>query len=229
MFFSERHKQKLFQVIKRKRKHIEFLINMRRIKTHNINTQEYWDTFATEEYLLSDLKRGGSICKFSTIRDILPLNADILDIGCLNGNLYNFLKSPEFPIKTFTGVDLSEKLIVLAKTRFPEQTWIQADRLKLPFEDNRFGVVTLLETLEHVDDPKATIKEAVRVCKTNGVLIVSVPNELRIEDNSHVWSFTPSDLFNLLSEFSTNVQILQTCSNNRNIIGKAIINFQTYF
>lgn len=201
---------------------------MRRIKTHNINTHEYWDGFATPSYMESDIKRGGSICKFSTIRDILPLSADILDIGCLNGNLYNFLRNPEFPIKSFTGVDLSEKLIALAKSRFPEQTWIQADRLKLPFADKTFDAVTLLETLEHVEDPRATIREAARVCKTNGVLIISVPNELKIEDASHVWSFTTTDLFNLLSEFSTNVQILQTCSNNRNIIGKAVIGFTTY-
>ena len=202
---------------------------MRRIKTGNINTQEYWDTFATEEYMQKDIARGGSVCKFSAIHDILPVNAIILDIGCLNGNLYHFLKNKNLQMQSFTGVDLSNKLIDFAKKRFPEQTWVQADRLKLPFLDKSFDIVTLLETLEHVDDPRATIREAVRVCKDGGALIVSVPNELRIEDPAHVWSFTTADLFVLLSEFSTNVQILQTCSNNRNIIGKAIINFKTYF
>jgi len=202
---------------------------MRRIKTENINTQEYWDTFATEDYMQRDINRGGSICKFNAIHDILSRDADILDIGCLNGNLYCFLKNKEFTMKSFTGVDLSEKLIELAKIRFPEQKWIQADRLALPFPDKSFDIVTLLEILEHVDDPRATIKEAVRVCKNDGALIVSVPNELRIEDDAHIWSFTTTDLFNLLSEFSTNVQILQTCSNNRNIIGKVIINFTTYY
>jgi 2-polyprenyl-3-methyl-5-hydroxy-6-metoxy-1,4-benzoquinol methylase len=201
---------------------------MRRIKIQNINTQEYWNTFATEEYTQKDISRGGSICKFNTIHDILPQNANILDIGCLNGNLYNFLNSKNFLIKHFTGVDLSDKLIELAKRRFPTQTWVQADRLHLPFEDKLFDVVTLLETLEHVDNPRETLKEAIRMCKDNGILIVSVPNELRIEDPAHVWSFTTEDLFNLLSEFSTNVQILQTCSNNRNIIGKAIINYTKY-
>ena len=201
---------------------------MRRIKTQNINTPEYWDGFATESYMQSDINRGGSICKFNMIHDLLPVNSDILDIGCLNGNLYNFLGA-KLKIKSFTGVDLSNKLIELAKTRFPEQTWVQADRLSLPFEDKKFDVVTMLETLEHVDDPRATIKEAVRVIKKDGILIVSVPNELRIEDDAHIWSFTNQDLFNLLSEFSTNVQILNTCSNNRNIIGKAIIDFTTYY
>lgn len=202
---------------------------MRRIKNNNINTEEYWNGFATQSYMESDIKRGGSICKFNTVKDILPENSNILDIGCLNGNLYHFLKEAKFPIASFTGVDLSPKLIELAKTRFPEQTWVCADRLKLPFEDKKFDVVTLFETLEHVDDPRASIREAIRVCKTGGQLLVSVPNELKIEDPAHVWSFTATDLFMLLSEFSTNVRVLQTCSNNRNIIGQAVIGYAGYF
>ena len=201
---------------------------MRRIKNNNINTNGYWDGFATDFYMKADITRGGSICKFNTICDILPKNADILDIGCLNGNLYNFIKNKNFPIKSFTGVDLSEKLINLAKIRFPEQYWQQADAHKLPFEIKKFDVVCMLETLEHVDNPTELVKEAVRVIKKDGVLIVSVPNELKIEDDAHIWSFTSTDLFNLLSQFSTNVQILQTCSNNRNLVGKAIIDFTTY-
>ena len=201
---------------------------MRRIKNHNINTEEYWNDFATQSYMESDINRGGSKCKFNTIKDILPENKDILDIGCLNGNFYNFIKDT-FVINSFTGVDLSPKLIALAKSRFPEQTWVCADRLKLPFEDKTFDVVTMFETLEHVDDPRTSLREAMRVCKTGGTIIVSVPNELKIEDDAHVWSFTTTDLFELLSEFSTNVQILQTCSNNRNIIGKAIIEYAGYY
>ncbi len=201
---------------------------MRKIKNNNINTNEYWDGFATDSYMQADINRGGSICKFNTVCDILPKNSDILDIGCLNGNLYNFLKNKNISIKSFTGIDLSEKLINLAKVRFPEQSWVSADAHKLPFEDKKFDVVCILETLEHINKPIDLVKEAVRVIKKDGVLIVSVPNELKIEDPAHIWSFTTTDLFNLLSQFSTNVQILQTCSNNRNLVGKAIIDFTTY-
>ena len=202
---------------------------MRRIRTNNINTEEYWNSFATSEYTEIDAQRGGNLCKFNTLLDILPENSSILDIGCLNGNFYNFLKEKKFNILSFTGIDFSTDLINLANERFPEQTWIVADRLKLPFEDNKFDVITLLEVLEHVEDPRASLREACRLCKNGGIIIISVPNELKIEDPAHIWSFTTEDVFNLLSEFSTNVQVLQTCSNNRNIIGKAIINFRGYF
>jgi 2-polyprenyl-3-methyl-5-hydroxy-6-metoxy-1,4-benzoquinol methylase len=126
---------------------------MRRIKTNNINTEEYWNSFATEEYTDKDLKRGGSICKFDSILKELEKDNEILDVGCLNGNLYNFLKTNSFCLKSFTGVDLSEKLINLARSRFPEQTWICSSCYSLPFDDDKFDIVTILETLEHLDEP----------------------------------------------------------------------------
>ena len=73
---------------------------MRRIKTTNINTQEYWDNFATKEYMEKDIARGGSVCKFSAIHDILPVDSSILDVGCLNGNLYHFF-SPSTHLNSY--------------------------------------------------------------------------------------------------------------------------------
>lgn len=202
---------------------------MGRIKDKNINTTKYWDKLSSDSYQEADRKRGGNKCKFSTVRDLISSHIDILDIGCLNGNFYNFLKENNFSIKSFTGVDFSEKLIERAKNRFPEQKWIVSDCKKLPFDDNSFDVVTLMELLEHIEEPDLALKEASRVCKKSGSVIITVPNEERIKDIAHVWSFSCQDVFNLLFKISKNVQILLTCSNNRNIVGKAIINYESYF
>ncbi len=202
---------------------------MKRIKDVNINTKEYWDGFSNDAYQESDRKRGGNKCKFSTVRDMLSKNLDIVDIGCLNGNFYNFLKENNFSVKSFTGVDFSEKLIKRANNRFPEQKWIVSNCYMLPFENETFDVVLLMEILEHIDFPVKALEEAKRICRKNGMIILTVPNEERIKDNAHVWSFTPSSIFDLLHNISSNVQVLLTCSNNRNIVGKAIINFKTYF
>ena len=202
---------------------------MERIKDININTTEYWNKFATDSYLKADENRGGSKCKFSTVRDLISENKNILDIGCLNGNFYNFLKKNEFKVKSFTGLDHSHELITQAFERFPEQQWLVTDCYKLPFSDKTFDIVTAMELLEHIEEPEKTLLEMKRVCKSNGIIIITVPNEERIKDAAHVWSFTPSDIYNLLSKVSKNVQILLTCSNDRNIVGKAIIDFKTYF
>ncbi len=46
----------------------------------------------------------------------------------------------------------------------------------IPFEDNFFDVVYAIEVLEHTFRPYDFMKEAYRVLKSNGTLIISVPN-----------------------------------------------------
>jgi SAM-dependent methyltransferase len=47
----------------------------------------------------------------------------------------------------------------------------------LPFEDQRFDAVTMFDLLEHVTDDGQAIREAFRVLRPGGFLIVSTPNE----------------------------------------------------
>lgn len=44
------------------------------------------------------------------------------------------------------------------------------------FPDNYFDVVTMWDVLEHTGDPMATLKEANRVLKKDGLLVVNFPN-----------------------------------------------------
>ncbi len=46
----------------------------------------------------------------------------------------------------------------------------------LPFPDNTFDVVYSTNVLEHVQDPKKVLSEAIRVCKSGGIIQIIVPN-----------------------------------------------------
>jgi len=191
---------------------------MKRIREINVNTNEYWNRFSTDAYQAADLRRGGNKCKFLAVKDELIENIDILDIGCLNGNIYNYLKENNFVLKSFVGVDISEKLIERANNRFPEQKWIVAECHKLPFEDKKFDVVLMLEILEHIEEPDLALKEAKRVCKDTGKIIISVPNDMKINDGAHVWSFNIQEVADILVKLGTDTQTKYICD-NRNIMG----------
>lgn len=53
---------------------------------------------------------------------------------------------------------------------------------RLPYEDESFDLVVCIEGLEHVERPANAIREFARVLKSEGTLIVSVPNILHIEE-----------------------------------------------
>ena len=198
---------------------------MERVTDKNINTKEYWDGFASHSYMEADRNRGGNICRFSNILEFIEDNTDVLDVGCLNGNLYNFIKDKKRRIKSFSGIDLSEKLIELATERFPEQTWKVAECHTLPFEDNSFDVVTALEVIEHIEDPDIMIQEIMRVTRPNGSVIITTPNNNFVKDPAHVWSYSTTDVFNMLSKISKNIQVMKICSTDRYILARAIIDF----
>lgn len=52
----------------------------------------------------------------------------------------------------------------------------------LPFESQSFDYVTCLEGLEHIENPQQAIREFARVLRPGGMVIVSIPNILNIEE-----------------------------------------------
>lgn len=71
-------------------------------------------------------------------------------------------------LKNSVGVDFSEKMLEIAKKKFPKTEFIQADCTDLPFEDNSFDVVTMGYGLRNIQDRKQALSEVYRVLKPQG-------------------------------------------------------------
>jgi SAM-dependent methyltransferase len=63
-----------------------------------------------------------------------------------------------------------------ASYRRPRLGMTTADATQLPFADETFDVFISFETIEHVDDDAAYVREARRVVKRGGVFVCSTPN-----------------------------------------------------
>jgi len=100
----------------------------------------------------------------------------ILDVGCGGGQFFEFLKDKNVE---YTGVDFSDKLINLAKTKHPEGNYQVADVLNLPFPDKYFDKVYTIALLHCIPSQEFRFKalnEIRRILKPNGLLIFTVWN-----------------------------------------------------
>lgn len=113
----------------------------------------------------------------------------LVDIGC--GRM-PYRKELEPFVDSYTGVDHPNVSKLYSPQNTPD---ILADAKKLPLKTNSFETALLIQVLEHVDSPEEVIKEASRVLKENGTLIISVPFLYPLHDMPYDWGrYTASAL-----------------------------------
>ncbi|BAY13846.1 bifunctional demethylmenaquinone methyltransferase/2-methoxy-6-polyprenyl-1,4-benzoquinol methylase UbiE [Calothrix sp. NIES-2098] len=94
-----------------------------------------------------------------------------LDLCCGSGDLSLGLARRVGTTGKVYGVDFSANLLAMAKERSQKQyrqpniTWVEADVLDLPFEDNKFDAATMGYGLRNVKDIPRSLKELYRVLK----------------------------------------------------------------
>ena len=98
------------------------------------------------------------------IVEIAGSAGSMLDIGCGDGSLARSV-AEGVGATDLHGVDvkLRPKCVIDVKAY---------DGVKLPFEDARFDLVTINDVLHHAGDPEAVVREALRVLKPTGQLVI---------------------------------------------------------
>ncbi len=104
-----------------------------------------------------------------------------LDFGCHDGTFLSTLKKKN--INRLAGVDISAEAISKGKQLHPDLEITKIDEGEnLPFSDEEFNSITILDVLEHVYEQSSLLAELNRVLKDEGKLVVTVPGQ-------HLFSF----------------------------------------
>jgi ubiquinone/menaquinone biosynthesis C-methylase UbiE len=95
---------------------------------------------------------------------IVPLSGErILDVGCGTGNNFQFFSEKWCFL---TGVDSSGEKLEIARQKYGDRAeFISGQAEDLPFSDDEFDIVTIINFLEIADNPRKVIEEAIRVCR----------------------------------------------------------------
>ena len=95
----------------------------------------------------------------------------MLDVGCGIGTYVR--KLGEFSDRVY-GIDVDRTRVAQGD---PESLAVSVSE-RLPFEEGAFDMVLLNEVIEHVDNDAATLREACRVVRPGGHVVVFAPNRL---------------------------------------------------
>ena len=117
-------------------------------------------------------------------------DAKILDIGTGNGNFIKILGSLDDGYKSAIGIDVLDSAITSCKANFKDEriTFMKMDVLDMDFEDESFDIVSLSNSLHHLEDISKTLKAMERVLVPGGVLIICemMSNNLSKRQKSHL-------------------------------------------
>ncbi|MFC5740282.1 class I SAM-dependent methyltransferase [Dyella tabacisoli] len=100
----------------------------------------------------------------------------VLDIGCADGQIRQGLRN----IEGYIGLDypITTKL-------YGTRPNIFGDAKALAFAENSFDTVLLLDVVEHLSQPEAALREACRVLKFSGRLLLTIPFAYPLHDQPH--------------------------------------------
>ena len=169
----------------------------------------------------SGFVRHGNLELFSGFRrNILKREADVikriksggklLDIGCATGTLFENFQTGAWRL---FGVDTSGLGADEARRRYSADVFcgtLQEAR----WPDGFFDVVTMLDTIYYLPDPKSELREINRILKPDGLLVVEIPGlnytllrekaplrwlldwkrSRRLADSFHLFHFSPRTL-----------------------------------
>ena len=114
--------------------------------------------------------RNYSISKKVEAIGLLKETGSLLDYGCGTGEFLNAAKRKGWKV---AGVEPNEKARTQANLKLKNKIKASVDDLK---KNSSFDIITLYHVLEHVHDLRKTSKKIINHLKSDGYLVIAVPN-----------------------------------------------------
>ena len=107
------------------------------------------------------------------LSELVPKDKHLLDVGCGNGLLYDFLE--DIDQNYYHGIDLSKEMIDRARNKLPNSHLVQGDFMSFDQGDNKYSTIVFNECLHYMLEPYSALQKAIEMVEPSGSVIVSHP------------------------------------------------------
>lgn len=145
------------------------------MSTWHENAKNKWDNFAESWNESSEnmWENGSRKTIIPFFEQTVPKGSKVLDVACGDG-----YGSRKLALKGYhvTATDISTKMIELAKEQHLHErvTFAQADMTNMPFSDEQFDAIMVINGIEWTEEPLRALKELKRVVKEKGYLCAAI-------------------------------------------------------
>lgn len=115
----------------------------------------------------------------------LGSDKEILELGCHSGYYSSWISKNNCRI---TGVDINNKALELAMPYLKAGICYDIEDIGIwnNFKKDSFDVILLMHIIEHLKSPESVLKKAVEYLKTDGLVIVGLPNICNAKDRFNI-------------------------------------------
>ncbi|GAA4398738.1 hypothetical protein GCM10023187_09640 [Nibrella viscosa] len=143
------------------------------------------------------------------------VSGNVLEIGCGWGRGLQLLTQAA---DHYTGIDKNTDLIASLRQEYPQSTFIQANIPPLQgLADNSFDYIVTFQVIEHIENDDLFIKEAHRVLKPGGKLLLTTVNRIfsLTRNPWHVREYVADELKQLMQRYFPTVETKGIHGNER--------------
>ena len=143
--------------------------------------------------------------------DLQP-DDDLLDVGCGSAK---FFSDHATDVRYVAGIDASELQLTMARERMAGRIAagtaeiVLGDAAALPWEDDRFSVITSIDAMKFVPDPARALAEMHRVLRPGGRAVITMGDDSKARIGSApsgtrnawgIWCWSDADAQQLVEE-----------------------------
>lgn len=153
--------------------------------------------FYRKEQVAKDYERTRYLSKKGKAADVLQKRAvlslldpleirgkRVLDVGCGSGRFTRLFA--ELGAKLVIGVDSSRSMISVAREADKVASYIEADTICLPFDNNSFDLAVCIDTINHLSSYQRAVHE---ICRVSKKVVLGVPNQHSLISLAYVYKF----------------------------------------